>query len=74
MKEFKIGDRVKTIKGSAIDAEGIIIEPGGRSLGFPWDDQTPHYAIGDIRTGVLVICHPESLLLVKEKEGIDAKD
>ncbi len=59
--KFKIGDYVHTT--GAISAKGriISIKKGGKSIGFPWDDDTPHYELIDEVTGVAIISHPNSL-------------
>ena len=59
--KFKIGDRVKS--HSSIVAKGTIefITEGGKKVGMPWDDDTPHYGLTDEKTGILTIFHEKSL-------------
>lgn len=67
-KAFKVGDRVKS--NGTIKATGIIrdIVGGGQSIGFPWEDETPHYVFEDEVTGVTIISHPRSIELEKSNE------
>lgn len=67
MKRFKLGDYVQTVNKSAIEGKGIItnIMRGGKTLGFPWEDDMDHYGFEDERTKVFLIVHPKSLEKVK---------
>lgn len=66
--KYKVGDYVKT--SGAIVGSGKItkIVKGGKDIGFPWDDDTPHYIFKDEKTGVEIIAHPRSLELNRKED------
>ena len=68
MKRFKLGDLVKTVDKSALNArEGVITNiMSGKNLGFPWEDDTDYYGFKDKRTGKFIIAHPRTLERIKE--------
>ena len=64
--KFKIGDLVQTT--GSIQAIGKVegTVEGGENLGFPWEDDTPHYKIKDIDTGVIIFIHEKAVEYAKQ--------
>ena len=61
--KFKIGDLVKTTGTIRVKGRIWSISEGGKKLGFPWIDETPHYEIIDERTKLSVFAHEKNVEL-----------
>ena len=64
---FLLGDRVKLVNSALVGQGKIVtISEGGKYLGFPWDDDTPHYEFIDENTGTAIFAHEKNLIKLSD--------